>query len=133
MSKINIDKMAVEIMSELDIYLGNTVETVRRAVEETAEETAEELERTSPVGPTGDYSKSWRAARDPNIKGKYRMSMVVASDKPEYRLTHLLERGHAKVNGGRVRGRPHIKKAAENAVIRLNQKLISGLRNGGDG
>lgn len=131
MASINVDKMAVEVMSELDLYLGNTVETVRKAVEETAEETVAELEETSPVGSTGEYAKSWRAVRDPKIKGKYRMSMVVASEKPEYRLTHLLEKGHAKVTGGRTKAYPHIKTAEKNAEIRLYGKLRQNL--GGNG
>jgi hypothetical protein len=131
MAGINIDKLAVEVMGELDLYLGNTVETVSRAVEETAEETVEELNRTSPKGATGEYAKSWDHKRDPGIKGKYRLSRVVYANKPDYRLTHLLENDHAKVNGGRVKGKPHIRKAEENAETRLMAKLARNLRDGG--
>ena len=53
--------------------------------------------------------QSWSYKRDENLSGRHRYDMVVYSQKPEYRLTHLLEKGHAKRNGGRVDGIPHIK------------------------
>ena len=127
MAAINIDKLAVAIMSDLELYLANTVEDVENAVLETAEETVAELKRTSPSA-TGDYAENWRHKKDTSIRGKWWCSRVVCVKKPDYRLTHLLENGHAKVNGGRVGARPHIKKAEENAAIRLYTKLVRNLR-----
>lgn len=127
---INIDKLSVEVMKDLDIYLANTIEDVEAAVLETAKETVEELRSTSPAQ-TGDYAKGWAHKKDPTIRGKWRMSRVVYSKGEEYRLTHLLEFGHAKVNGGRVSARPHIRQAEENAATRLYAKLVQKLRYGG--
>lgn len=132
---INIDKIGVDVMGKamarnLDIYLADTQEDVAAAVLETAKETVEELNETSP-SQSGDYAKSWAHKKDPNIRGKWRMSRVVYSKGEEYRLTHLLEFGHAKVNGGRVSARPHIRQAEENAAIRLYAKLVRKLRYGG--
>lgn len=129
MAKINIDQLASEVMKNLEIYQGNTVDTVTKAVQETAKETVAELNRTSPKSPEGgDYAKSWDKKRDKNIRGKWYMSMTVYSKDPEYRLTHLLEHGHAKVTGGRVRGKPHIKVAEDNALMRIHAKLVRNLR-----
>lgn len=127
MASINVDQLSMELLSNLDLYVSHTVETVTEAVDETAAETVRELNRTSPVGATGDYSKSWAHKRDPTLKGKFRYSRVVYAKKPEYRLTHLLEKPHAKVNGGRVEARPHIAKAEQFARDRLFDKLIEKL------
>ena len=54
---INIDKMSIEIMRNLEIYLSNTQEDVKQAVEETAKETVQELRKTSPVRKGGNGGK----------------------------------------------------------------------------
>lgn len=127
-TKINIDQLASEVMRNLDIYRANTIEDVDKAVLYTARETVKELKKTSPVGDTGDYAKSWSQKRDKTIRGRWRFSRVVYSKYPEHGLTHLLEYGHAKVNGGRVDAKPHIKIASDNALIRLNARLLQKLR-----
>lgn len=130
MARINIDRLALEVMRELEIYRNNTVESVEKAVKETAKETVQELRVTSPVGPTGEYAKSWTYRRDPNLRGRWKYSMVVCSKKPDYRLTHLLEYGHAKATGGRVAARPHIKDAELHAIKRLERKLRKNIEEG---
>lgn len=129
---INVDKLAVEVMRELEIYLANTIDDVDNAVIETADATVEELRETSPKQDGGgDYAKSWAQKRDPRVRGKWRMSRVVYCKGEEYRLTHLLEFGHAKVKGGRVDARPHIRQAEDHAAELLYLKLTAKLRNGG--
>ena len=105
-AEINIDQFAIEVMQELDAYREDVQEAVEKAVKETAKQTAAELRSISPEGDTGEYAKHWSYKRDKNLSGRHRYDMVVYSKKPEYRITHLLEKGHAKRNGGRVNGIP---------------------------
>lgn len=122
MATINIDQLATAIMQELETYTENTIEDVTHAVKLVAKATAEELRETSPVGATGDYSENWSYRRSPD-KGKSFMDMVVYNKKPEYRKTHLLEKGHRAVDGSFVDARPHIAKAEEKASIWLDEQL----------
>lgn len=59
---------------------------------------------------TGDYAKGW-AYKKTSSKGK--VISVTVYNKTDYQLTHLLEFGHAKRGGGRVRAIPHIKPVEE--------------------
>lgn len=127
---VNIDKMDAEIRQALDIYLANTQEDVKTAVEETAKETVDYLNKNSPRRKRGGgtYAKNWAWKRDPKIRGMWRNSAVVYNKAPTYRLTHLLERGHATRNGGRVEPAPHISTAEETAHTILYAKLVRKLR-----
>lgn len=127
MATINVDRLAIAIMSELETYQANTIEDVSHAVKLVARETAAELRETSPVGPTGDYAENWSHRRSPD-PGKDFMSMVVYNKKPHYRKTHLLEKGHRAVDGGFVDARPHIARAEAKAYEWLDEQLNRNTR-----
>ena len=129
MAKINVSNLAKEVMQELEIYKQNTVENVESAVIETAKETVEELKKKSPKGITKDYSKSWNYKRNKKTKKADRYSVIVYSKDPEYRLTHLLEYGHANRDGGRTEGNPHISIVEKNAKQALLYKIQKKLEN----
>ena len=115
MAKIDIDQLEKEIVANLRLYADATTEIVEKAVKE-----------TSPVA-TGDYAESWEYKRDTTTEGR-KNNMIVYSEKPDYRLTHLLEYGHAKRNGGRTKAFPHIKYAEESAEKRLIYKITNGIK-----
>lgn len=89
---------------------------------ELAKEGVSELKATSPKSTgkdrSGTYAKSWTK--------KKRGKKIIIHNK-EYQLTHLLEKGHAKVNGGRVAARVHIepveKKLQQSAEHTFKKKL----------
>lgn len=104
--KTNIDKIADAVMAELNEYEKLVADDgLRSAIDNTAKEAVDILHSTSPKR-TGDYAKSWAIEKGSKDRGRY--NVTVYAEAPEYRLTHLLEKGHAKVNGGRVRAIPHI-------------------------
>ena len=121
---IKIGDLAKTVMKELDDYgvaVGLEVEKVSKEV---AEDTAKILNKTSPKL-TGDYAASWTYGTGETKRTKH--TMVVHADKPEYALTHLLEKGHQKRGGGRTKAIVHIAPAEEAAVDELEKELRTRL------
>ena len=129
MAKINIDQLANEILKDLEMFQNATIEVVKDAIDRSAKMTVQDLNETSPKR-TGTYAKSWDTKRDSKLTGKYRYSRVVYSKVPEYRLTHLLEFGHAKKNGGRTKAQEHISPAEETAAKNLLLYIEEGIKAG---
>ncbi|HWI49114.1 MAG TPA: HK97 gp10 family phage protein [Rummeliibacillus sp.] len=102
------DEIAQAIMDELIRYAKVVDEDVQSLAKKVAEEGAYRLSVVSPEGATGNYKTGWTVKK---VEGKY-----VVHNKTDYQLTHLLEKGHAKVNGGRVDARPHIKPVEEEMI-----------------
>ena len=130
--KINVDRLAMTVLTRLEDWKDVTIESMKIAVNNTAVMTADEInENAAKLFQGKKYSKSWSSKRDPNLKGRYRYDMVVYSKKPYYRLAHLLENGHAKVSGGRtigdVKGREHIATPASLVEKRLTEALKSAI------
>ena len=126
MKKIGIDGLASAVMEELNQYAKHSTKEVKQIVEEVAKETKEEIQANAPQK-SGKYSKSW-AVKKMN-ENSTRLNVVVHS-RNKYQLTHLLEFGHAKRNGGRVSARPHIEQAEQNAIKRMEEKIQEVLENG---
>ena len=128
MAKIKIDGLTAAIEEALQSYSRVTQEAMRHAVDDTARDTVERLRETSPKQ-TGAYAKSW-AEKETGKKRAGTYQKTVYNRAPNYRLTHLLEKGHAKVNGGRVPAQPHIAPAEEAAIEQFERELRDGISKG---
>lgn len=113
-----VNNIADDIARILSQYTDEVIEDIEKAKEETAKETVSELKKTSPKN-TGAYRKGWTKKRNGT-------SIVIHNKK--YQLTHLLEHGHAKVNGGRVEGKPHIKPAEEKAIENYIKRVEKAIK-----
>ena len=115
---INISQLAAEINRQLALYANQTDEKVQQIAEKIARESVEKLKSNSPKD-TGDYAKSWTFKK---VKGRF-----VVHNKDHYRLTHLLEKSHALLNGGRSTAQPHIKPVETQAIQDFEDELRRGL------
>lgn len=122
MTKIGLDDLASVIEKELTTYAKETTDTMREVVEEVTDDAVDTLKVISPKR-RGKYAKGWtsKATIDTNTA----LTKTIHNRTPG--LTHLLEDGHAKQNGGRIEGRKHIspveKKAIQSFEDKLRQKL----------
>lgn len=108
----------------LDHYSAAAAEATFKVVPEVAKEAAKKLKQTSPKR-QGKYARSWKVKQE---KGRLKVMATVYADKPEYRLTHLLEYGHAKRGGGRVQGIEHIAPVEEWANNEAVDRIIEEIR-----
>ena len=99
-----INQMLEETLREDD-------EALREHVKDACKVAKSDLRSNSPKK-SGDYAKGWAYAIEDSAEGAYKGTVY---NKTDYQLTHLLEKGHAKRNGGRVAAIPHIGPAFEDA------------------
>lgn len=102
-----MDDISKEIARALSDYTEEVTEGLESAKKEVAKTAVKKLKVSSPKL-SGDYAKGWRAKK---VGSSY-----VVHNKTNYQITHLLEYGHAKQNGGRVPGDPHIRPAEQEAI-----------------
>ena len=106
MAKVTADNLASEIQKILDEYGDDVTKEVAEVTKEVAKKgrAALQSESTAKFKGTGRYARGWTVTID---AGRLSTAAVIHNKMPG--LPHLLEHGHAKVNGGRVPGREHIK------------------------
>ena len=127
MASINIDQLSQVISDSLSTYTDNIVKSIDISSIKVAKEAVKELKQTSPKK-SGDYAKSWRRKTDKKSGQPDTQTIYVAS--PHYRLTHLLEKGHAKVGGGRVQAIPHIGPAEDKVIDTFTREVKEAIKNG---
>lgn len=114
------DDIAKEISNALSTYTREVTEELEQEKKSVAKNAAKKLKTSSPEL-TGDYAKGWTAKK---VGSDY-----VVHNKTDHQLTHLLEYGHAKRGGGRVRAYPHIRKVEQEAIREYQnnvEKVIRG-------
>ena len=123
---INVEDMSREIMKALNDYRDYCDATLAKDIEAAANLAKDEVQKNAPVD-TGAYKKSWKVKKD--MKDIRKPAATVRAGK-KYRLTHLLENGHATRSGvGRAKALPHIGIANEHAEKKVD-KLLEELTNG---
>jgi len=127
MAKIKIDQLAGEIAKELAKYSQEVVEKVNISSEKIGKEAVKQLRQTSPKK-TGKYAKSWTMTTERAVGQPHRR--IIHAKAPHYRLTHLLEHGHAKRGGGRVEGKPHIRPAEEMVIREFMAEVEEAIERG---
>lgn len=124
MSRIKADDLFEAVFGELEDYASEVTEDMKDAVKETAKKTLREVKNRSPVGhgtpDPGAYKKGWTETTVYESPTAVRINV---HNRKHYRLTHLLEDGHALVGGGRTRAQPHIAPAEKFAERELQRAV----------
>ena len=109
---ITVDELADVINEGLKEYADLATEEVKGAVRKSAKAVKDQINGSAPVR-TGRYAKSWKVKTTAESANGLEQTVYFPT---RYMLSHLLEKGHAKRGGGRVRAIPHIAPAEEMGI-----------------
>ena len=121
---VSVDEMAAAINEGLEEYARLSTENVKKAVKKSAKAVKEQINGSAPVR-TGRYAKSWAVKTTEEDSQSLEQTVYSPS---RYMLSHLLEKGHAKRGGGRVRAIPHIAPAEEMGIEMLEGLIEKALK-----
>lgn len=124
--KIQIDELADAVNEQMEEYSKLSATVVKTAVTKAGNSVKKDIGANAPRQ-TGKYAKSWRTKKTKETSTELEVTVYSPT---RYMLAHLLEHGHAKRNGGRVRAIPHIAPAEEAAEAELLRDIERGLKNG---
>lgn len=122
--RVSIDQLSSAIMEGLNEYADLAADSVKKAVKKAGDTVKQDINSSAPVR-TGKYARSWRVK---TTKETSQSLEVTVYSPTRYMLAHLLEHGHAKRNGGRVRAIPHIAPAEEHGEEELLQDIENALK-----
>ena len=121
--RVSADRMAEAVMEGLLEYAELAADVMKDCVKKAGNTVKKETQAGAPVR-TGKYKRSWAVKRQRETSSTLE---VVVHSRNRYQLTHLLEKGHAKRGGGRVKAIPHIAPAEEKGIRELEEEIKRGL------
>ena len=116
-----IDEIADLIKEYMSNFSQEVTDGIKDGAKTVANETNAEIKKhiTFKQHPGSKYVKAFRIKKE--YESQYNIGYTWHVAKGQYRLTHLLENGHALNIGGRAQAYPHIKFGEELAIRRMEE------------
>ena len=125
----SVDDFASDLMAELQNYSQDITDNMKKSIDVVGKEVNATIKEHVTFKGSGEYVKSFRVAKTHEDFYSKTKTWYVAA--PHYRLTHLLEKGHAMPQGGRSKAYPHIKYGADLAEKRMLELAEEAVENAG--
>lgn len=118
-----------EIVKSMKEFTKEVNEAINDEIEITAKAVVKDAKKTAPKR-TGKYRKSIKVDKNKIKKNRRNYQNTVYASGKLYRLAHLLEKGHAKRSGGRVKAKPHFEPAWEKEKSKFEKRVEEIIENG---
>lgn len=131
MDNVRIDQLADKIVNAVREYTAEVSEAISKEVNAQAAACLNEIKANSARWP--DYAKGWKVVTDKKFDSVniYGVTRRIIWNPANYRIVHLLEKGHAKRGGGRVQAYPHVLPAEQKYVALLQMRIHQIVSRGG--
>jgi hypothetical protein len=127
--KVSVDELSSTIEQELTIYSKSVTEGLKKQAKESMAQLVRDTKATAPVGKRKrHYKDSIRSRKESETERA--VSYLWYVEGSNYRLSHLLENGHALRNGGRYAGTHFIANALEPIMEDYYKKCQEVCKNG---
>lgn len=134
-SNISIDELVSKISEELTDYQRNVIdETITKETKKSMKDLVDKTKATAPVGHRTKHYRdniSSKVLNKSNSAYGLNYSELWYVKGSDYRLSHLLNNGHALRDGGRFEGSKFITKATEEVETAYLENLKKAIENGG--
>lgn len=128
MSVVKPGEMHVALGKLLDNYHQDVLDKVDDASEKAVKSLVKKTKATAPVGARRSFKKNIASKLlEKTLNGSTYVWYVKA---PDYRLTHLLVHGHAKVNGGRTKANPFLENALAEVLPDYEKEVKEAIKGG---
>lgn len=128
-SRISIDQLGDAIANELTLYHADVIAGIKSNAKKSMKQLVADTKATALVG---RRSKHYRDSISSKTIEESDRAITIAwyVKDSDYRLSHLLENGHASRNGGRVAGTHFIKKASDPIIESYLKAVEEVIQNG---
>lgn len=109
---VSINQLSAALQDELKLYHDSVMKGVKKETKKSMSKLVKETKATAPVGVRTKHYKDFITSKLID-ETAHSVAYLWYVRSPEYRLSHLLEDGHATVNGGRTRAFKFIGKATD--------------------
>lgn len=124
-----IDQLTDAINNELTIYSQHIIDGIKEEAKKSMKELVRQTKATAPVGKRKrHYKNSITSKKTEETDRAVTYTWYVKGSN--YRLSHLLENGHALRNGGRTTGTHFIQNASEPILEQYLEAVREVIRNG---
>lgn len=127
MSKIEMADLEKVINEELTMYSEEITKEVKKASNDVMKDLVKNTKRDANKR-TGAYAKAITSKKV--FENAKSISNLWYVKDPEYRKSHLLEKGHATRNGGRTKAYGFISKNEKIAIKEYERRVEEAIKNG---